>query len=210
MSPSSTPTRPPGRPSRPCRRVAVPGALAAVAWATLAAPAGAQWVDTAAVSAEASLAITTVQGGAELMGSGAVLFGLTPRLSVGGGGSVPLGARALPGSTRGTDQELRVAYGGLVVQLDLARRDEWHLWVRVLGGAGNAKVDLAAVRTRIASDNFGVFAPEVGGSAYLKGPLRVGAAVGYRAALGVEDLPGLVPADLRGPSARVLLSVHLF
>ncbi|MBM4373302.1 MAG: hypothetical protein FJ098_16720 [Deltaproteobacteria bacterium] len=206
----SAPMRDPrGRP-RACRRVAVRGVLAAVAWAALAAPAAAQWVDTAAVSAEASLAMTTVQGGLELMGSGAVLLGLTPRFSVGGGGSVLLGPRELPGSTRGTDQELRLAWGGLVVQLDVARRDDRHVWVRILGGAGNAKVDLAVVRTRIASDNFGVFVPEVGGSVRLRGPVRLGAALGYRAVLGVEDLPGLVPADLRGPSARVLLSVHPF
>ena len=201
----------PRRCSRGLRSAVVPAALAGAAWAAGAAPLVAQAPGAPAVaSAEASLALTTLNGGAAWMGSAAAFLGLTPRFSLGGAGSVLLGTRSLPGSAPGTDQELRTAFGGLVVQLEVARREDRHLWIRVLAGAGNAKLELAPVGTQIASDNFGVLVPEVGGTIRLAGPLRVGAALGYRAVLGVDDLPGLSPSDLRGPSARVLLSVHRF
>ena len=190
---------------------AVVAGLVGTAWGAPAAPLSAQSAGTpASASAESSLALTTLDGGAVWMGSATALLGVTARISLGGGGSVLLGTRSLPGSARGTDQELRTAFGGLVVQFDAARREDRHLWLRVLAGAGNAKVDLALVGTQIASDNFGVLVPEIGASVRVSGPLRVGAALGYRAVLGVDDLPGLAPSDLRGPSARVLLSVHRF
>lgn len=192
--------------------------LAGAAAVALAAPLAAQSMageppaasPPATASLEASLALTTLQGGASWMGSATGFLGLIPRLALGGTGSVLLGSRSLPGSARGTDQKLRIAYGGLVVQYEVAHRGDRSFWVRLLGGAGNAKVDLALVGTQIASDNFGVLVPEIGGSVALFGPLHVGAALGYRVALGVEDLPGLAPADLRGPSARVLVAVHRF
>ena len=187
------------------------GAVAVAVCGAAAAPLAAQSSDArAAAWAEASLSLTTLEGGADWMGSAAALLQLTPRLSLGGGASMLLGPRSLPGSDPGTDQELRVSYGGLVAQLQVARRGDRDLWLRLLGGVGSAKVDLAAAGTQIASDNFGVFVPEVGGSVLLRKPLRLGAAVGYRAVLGVDDLPGLAPSDLRGPSARVLLSIHPF
>jgi hypothetical protein len=187
------------------------GVLAGVAWVSYGGPLSAQSPGAPAVAwAEASLALTTLEGGAEWMGSAAALLALTPRLSLGGGASVLLGSRTRPGSAPGTDQELRTAWGGMVAQYRLARRDDRELWIRALAGAGNAKVTLALLGTQIASDNFGVFVPEIGGTLRLAGPLRAGAALGYRAVLGVDDLPGLAPSDLRGPSARLLLSVHRF
>lgn len=200
------------RKHRRCRwpLVAV-GVLSAAAWVAPAGPLAAQSADARASAwAEASLALTALEGGADWMGSAAALLQLGPRVSLGGGLSMLLGPRTLPGSDRGTDQELRMSYGGLVVDFHVARRDGRDLWLRLLGGAGNAKVDLAVVGTQIASDNFGVVVPEVGGSIRLWRPLRLGAAIGYRAVLGVDDLPGLAPSDLRGPSARVLLSLHPF
>jgi hypothetical protein len=209
----STPTRSlhSGRRGHGVCAALVVAVLAAAAWAGSAVAVSAQAPDAPAPAmAEASLALTTLQGGAEWMASAAALFGLTPRLSLGGAGNILLGTHALPGSARGTEQELRAAWGGLVIQFEVARRDDREVWIRVLAGAGNAKVDLALLGTQIASDNFGVLVSEIGGSVHLVGPLRAGAAVGYRAALGVGDLPGLAPSDLRGPSARVLLSVHRF
>ncbi|MHB1194144.1 MAG: hypothetical protein ACYC6F_13975 [Longimicrobiales bacterium] len=201
----------PRRSHRALGSPAVVAGLVGAAWLALAGPLSAQAAGApATASAEASLALTTLDGGAAWIGSATALLGLTSRISLGGGGSVLLGTRSLPGSARGTDQELRTAFGGLVVQFDAARREDRHLWLRVLAGAGNAKMDLALVGTQIASDNFGVLVPEVGVSVRLSGPLRVGAALGYRAVLGVDDLPGLAPSDLRGPSVRVLLSVHRF
>lgn len=175
-----------------------------------AAPLSAQGTSRAAAFVEASLALSTLREDLVWMASGAALLGVKPPFSLGGAGTVVLGSRTLSGSTPGTDQELRMAFGGVVGQLELAQRDDRALWLRVLAGAGNAKLDLAVGRTQIASDNFGVVAPEVGATLRLRGPLRVGGALGYRTVFGVEDLPGLAPSDLRGLSVRLLVTVHRF
>lgn len=179
--------------------------LAAAAAAFIASPTalvGQAPAAAAGASAEASLGATALHGGASWTASAAVLLGLTPKLSVGGSGTLFLGtARLAPGS----DLTLRTAFGGLVAQLTLAELPGLSFWLRALAGAGNAKVDLAAVGTRIAADNFGVFVPEFGGTMQIAGPLSAGAALGYRAVFGVDDLPGVRPSDLRGLSARILL-----
>lgn len=156
-------------------------------------------------SVEASLGATALHGGASWTTSASVLLGVTPKLSVGGSGTLFLGTADLGGSTPGSDRTLRTAFGGLVAQLTLAELPRLSLWLRTLAGAGNAKVDLAAVGARIAADNFGVFVPEFGGTMQLAGPLSAGAAMGYRAVFGVDDLPGVRPSDLRGLTVRVLL-----
>ena len=161
-------------------------------------------------SAEASLAITSLRDEATWLASASALLGLPPRLSLGGAGSVVLGATDLAGSVPGSDLELRVAFGGLLAQLLVLESGERSVWLRLLAGAGNAKVDLAAVGTQIAADNFGVLVPEIAVTVKLVGPLRGGAAVGYRTTFGVEDLPGVAPSDLRGLAAGVSLSLHRF
>ncbi|NJD20860.1 MAG: hypothetical protein FIA95_16450 [Gemmatimonadetes bacterium] len=179
MPPTSRPVA-----SRPTRPGVAPGGKVALAlaWAIGAGaplPLAGQAVEAAtAASAEASVALTTVVGELSWMGSGEVLVDLTPRFSLGGAGSFLLSARSLPGATRGNDRELRIAFGGLVAQVELSRGKGRRFWLRVLSGAGNAKVSLALVGTQIASDNFGVLAPEVGASLPLIGPLRAGAALG--------------------------------
>jgi hypothetical protein len=179
-------------------------------WAA-AAPLAAQGAaGTTTASAEGSLAITTLRGEAAWLASASALLGLTPRISLGGAGSVVLGTTALAGSVPGADLELRVAFGGLLAQLLLRKSGDRAVWLRLLAGAGNAKVDLAVVGTQIAADNFGVLAPEIGVMVKLAGPLHGGAAVGYRATFGVEDLPGVASSDLRGVQARVSLSLHRF
>lgn len=209
------PFTPPPAAARGFRRrpAALLAGLAGIAWTAWvgAAPLAAQSAsDPATASAEASLALTSLDGAATWMASAAALLGVTSRLSLGGAGTVALGTRVLPGSTPGTDLALRTAFGGLVGQVELACRDDRALWLRVLAGAGNAKMDLALAGTQIASDNFGVIVPEIGASLRLADPLSVGAALGYRATFGVEDLPGLAPSDLRGVSVRLLIAVHRF
>ncbi len=200
---------------------ALPGRREHRRWSTLggmtwllcaaAAPLAAQGAGgPTTASAEASLAITTLRGEGAWLASASALLGLTPRLSLGGAGSVVLGATDLAGSVPGSDLELRVAFGGLLAQLLVLEEGDRSVWLRLLAGAGNAKVDLAAVGTQIAADNFGVFVPEIGVTVRLVGPLRGGAAVGYRTTFGVEDLPGVAPSDLRGVAARVSLSLHRF
>jgi hypothetical protein len=165
---------------------------------------------SAAAFVEASLGLSTLHEKAAWTASGTALLSVTPRFALGGAGTVVLGSHTLSGADPGTDLELRTALGGLVGQLELHRRDDRAVWIRLLAGAGNAKMDLAVVGTQIASDNFGVIVPEVGATLRLVGPIHLGGALGYRATFGVEDLPGLAPSDLRGPSARLLVAVHRF
>jgi len=157
---------------------------------------------------EGSLALTSLHGDASWMGGVTGLLGLGHRLSVGGGGMAALRTTRLPGSGPGSDLELRVAFGGLVANVRVMEAEGTEVWARVLAGAGNAKLDLAVARTQIAADNFGVLIPEIGATLAVAGPLRAGAAVGYRATFGVEDLPGVGALDLRGFSARILLAVR--
>lgn len=183
--------------------------FAAAALALPLTPLAAQTRPSAA-HVEVSLGATTIHGDFSGLTSGTVLLGITGRVALGGAAHVVLGTRALAGSTPDSDTELRVAYGGFVTHVLLSDTPRHALWLRVLAGAGNAKVDLTLVRTRIAADNFGVLAPEVGGTVRLAGPLHLGAALGYRATFGVEDLPGVTPGDLRGPTGRLLLSARVF
>jgi hypothetical protein len=174
-----------------------------------AVPARAQAPDVSVSAAvEASLGLAALHGGASWTASAAALLGLTPRLSVGGSGTLFVGTTDLAGSGPGSDLTLRTAFGGVVAQLRLIDRPDRSLWLRALAGVGNAKVDLSAVGTRIAADNFGVLVPEIGATLRIAGPLSAGAAAGYRAVFGVDDLPGVGPSDLRGITARVLLALR--
>ncbi len=157
---------------------------------------------------EASFGATALHGRASWTASASALLGLTPRLSVGGSGTLFVGTTDLAGSVPGSDLTLRTAFGGVTAQLGLVDHPRRSLWVRALAGVGNAKVDLTAVGTRIAGDNFGVLLPEIGTTIRIVGPLSAGAAVGYRAVFGVDDLPRVGPSDLRGVTARVLLALH--
>lgn len=159
---------------------------------------------------EVSGGATTLHGDFSALGSGSLLLGVTDRIAIGGAAHVVLGTKDLAGATPDSDTGLRVAYGGLLTQLTLSRTPRHSVWLRFLAGAGNAKMDLAVVRTLIAADNFGVLAPEIGGTVRLKGALHVGVALGYRSVFGVEDLPGLTSLDLPGPTGRVLLSARVF
>lgn len=177
----------------------------------LARPPGLAAQDAAApFRLELSMGGTSFLGEASAQASVAALLGVSDRISVGGMGSILLGMRTLPGSVPGTDAELRTALGGVVVQVDLGGDPTWSVWLRLTSGLGNAKQNLAVAGTRIAADNFGVLLPELGITHRLTGPLHVGAALGYRATFGVEDLPGVSSADLRGPSGRLLISLRHF
>lgn len=189
------------------RRVLPAATLLIWAWA---APATAQEATErrAAASVEGSLALTRLHGSSTWMSGVTGLLGLGPRFSLGGSGSLALEPRRVAGSVPGTDLDLRVAYGGVVGQLLVLESGSGQGWLRILAGAGNAKLDLAAAQTQIASDNFGVVVGELGGDVRLHGRLRAGAAAGYRFTYGVEDLPGVGALHLRGPTMRVLLSFH--
>lgn len=205
----SHPPRPAPKSARLCAVWWALPAAASILWAA-AAPLAAQDASQrrASSSVEGSLALTRLHGNAAWMPGITGLLSLGDRISLGGAGSLAMEAQRVPGSVPGSDLDLRVAFGGVMGQFLILDSGGREGWVRLLAGAGNAKLDLAVAQTQIASDNFGVIQPEVGGSFRLPGRLRAGAAVGYRITYGVEDLPGVGALDLRGPSARLLLAFH--
>jgi hypothetical protein len=194
------------------RALLVPALLVAGAlgpWTT--SPVSAQAArDLAPAWLDVSVGVTSVVGQTSPTAAGSLLLGVAPGFSLGGGGRILLGTRALAGPVPEADQRLRFAYGGLLGQMLLSDTADRRVWIRLLAGAGNGKVDLAATGTPVASDNFGVVEPEVGGALLLWGPLHAGAAVAYRIVFGVEDLQGVTTSDLRGPTARLFVAVRRF
>ena len=77
----------------------------------------------------------------------------------------------------------------------------------LLWGAGNAKLELPAVRTEIAADNFLVLEPGASVLFRLVGPLQLTGEAAYRWAVGVEDLPGISGDQLRGLSVSLGLAI---
>lgn len=139
------------------------------------------------------------------------LLGADARLRFGGAGWVLLGTTAVPSGNPGSPYELRFAYGGLVGELVLVETERGALSLRTLIGAGNAKVTSVPIMTTlIGADNFGVFEPELAGAWRLHRGLHITAAAGYRFTFGVEDLPGVSPSDLRGPSLRTGLAIRTY
>lgn len=186
--------------------------MAAFVALTLAvSPLSAQSGGTSAfVDVEASVGGTTLVGDVEPTATFSILLDLAPRLEIGGTGTFLFGSKTLSGTTAGSDVVMRFAYGGFLARFLLSRQEDRPLWASVLLGAGNAKLSLAVVKTPLAADNFGVVVPELGGSLRLAGPLHLGAALGYRATFGVEDLPDIAPEDLQGVTARLVVSLRHF
>lgn len=184
--------------------------LPALALLLLGAPqaVAAQTTDSRAhASFEASLAGTTVlDAGSTLLG-GAGLLTLGGRLAFGASGALMLNSSTLESS--GSDLEFRMAYGGVLLQFTLAGSEDRYVAIRGLIGAGNAKIKEPVAGFEVGADNFGVLAPEVAGALTLVGPLQIGLGVGYRHVFGVNDLPGVAPADLKGFSAGVRLSARI-
>jgi hypothetical protein len=159
-------------------------------------------------SFEASLIETTVLESAATFAGAAGLMSLDGRFAFGAGAVLMLGSSTAEGDGTGSDLDLRLAYGGLLLQMTLAGSAERYLGLRTMIGAGNAKLDRLDVGSEVAADNFGVLEPEVVGAISVAGPLHVGLGAGYRHVFGVDDLPNVVPGDLRGFSARVRLSIR--
>jgi hypothetical protein len=159
---------------------------------------------------DSSIRLTSLRGGAKFFAGGGVLLGVDDRILFGGGGWVLLGKSVVPGATRASDLELRVAYGGILTETRLAESARGRVVLRSLLGAGNSRVSLPAAGTVIAADNFGVIEPELSASRLLRGRLHGVLGAGYRLVFGLEDLPGVAPEDLRGFSVRIGVMVRTF
>jgi len=158
----------------------------------------------------ASIRRTTLRSqGSTLLGGDARLE-LSEALSVGGSGWISSAAIPITGTNIGSDLALHVAYGGLLFEWRLAESASGSLAARLMLGAGNAKVRLPVIGTEIAADNFGVFEPEIIGERPLWSFLALRAQVAYRWVVGVEDLPQVSSAHLRGFSASLSVSLKPF
>ena len=185
--------------------------LPALALVLMGAPQAvvAQTADSRAHSSfEVSLAQTTVlDAGSTLLG-GAGLLTLGGRFAFGAAGALMLRASTLKSSSAGSDLDFRQAYGGVLLRFLVVGSGDRYVAVRGLVGAGNAKITEPVAGFEIGSDNFGVLEPEIVGALTLVGPLQVGLGAGYRHVFGVNDLPGIAPADMKGFSVGLRLSVR--
>lgn len=182
-----------------------PAVLYAVLALTLLGPGPAAAQDTggraARAALEAAFGATAVRGKPAPFGGGGGLLDLGTPLRFGGAGWVLLAPRSIPGGSNHYD--LRVAYGGVLLDAPIGSLGRTSLSVRALFGVGTAKVSLPIVGTLIGADNFGVVEPEIHGTVRLIGGLGLTVECGYRGVFGVEDLPGVGAVDLRGPSVRL-------
>lgn len=101
--------------------------------------------------------------------------------------------------------QLRTGYGGITV----AKRGllGGRIGAGLFLGAGNAEIRALPVGNQLGSDNFLVFEPEV----TLKLPswnvMRSALGAGFRFVTGVDDLPTLSAADLRGFTVTLMVVV---
>ena len=185
--------------------------LPALALVLMGAPQAvvAQTADSRAhASFEVSLAQTTVlDAGSTLVGAAGLLT-LGGRFAFGAAGALMLSASTLKSSSAGSDLDFRQAYGGVLLRFLVVGSGDRYVAVRGLVGAGNAKITEPVAGFEIGSDNFGVLEPEIVGALTLVGPLQVGLGAGYRHVFGVNDLPGIAPADMKGFSVGLRLSVR--
>lgn len=172
--------------------------------------AGAQQESAARAGVEAALKAGRVAGEATVFGGGVGLLNLGHGVAFGGAGWLALGAIRVGNGRPETDKDLRVAYGGLVVEGVVRRGRGWDLRARALLGAGNAKVSDRLIGVQLGADNFAVVEPEVGGTWQLARGAWLTGGLAYRMTFGVEDLPGISDDALRGGSLRVGIQLRSF
>lgn len=151
-------------------------------------------------SLEAGIRGSSLRGAAEALWGGAALIQVHPKVAVGGAGWLLAGRSEIVGTTTGSDLELSFGYGGVVADVLLSESPQSRISIRVLAGAGNAKVLVPVVGSEIGADNFGIVEPEVVAAHWLASIFSVRASISYRFAYGVEDLPQVITSDLEGLS----------
>ncbi len=147
--------------------------------------------------------------GAWMVGGDArISFGTS--FSLGGGGWALAKPLKISGVAGASDLELAISYAGVQSEYRLAQARAIGIGLRLLVGAGNAKISLPIVGTELAADNFGVVEPEVVGVFPLSDFAELRAQLGYRFVYGVEDLPQVGPEHLRGATLTVSLLLGPF
>lgn len=165
---------------------------------------------SARANVEAALRVGALRGSAKMFVGGIGLLDLGGRVALGGGGWILLGRSRISAGSADADRDLRVAYGGVVAEVELLSDPGWDVRARALVGAGNGKISLRLAGVQLAADNFGVVEPEVCGSWHLSARTRAVGTVAYRHAFGVSDLPSVSGNDLSGFSLGVGLAIRSF
>ncbi len=104
---------------------------------------------------------------------------------------------------------LGFGYAGLEVAARAWQSARFEAFVGVLAGAGRAQLEEPVVRRELGADNFLALEPSFRlGRVFGDGAISAGLAIRYRQVWGVEDLPGLDAADLRGPTLMLTVSLE--
>ncbi len=101
--------------------------------------------------------------------------------------------------------ELRTGYGGITVAK--RRLLGSRIGAGLLLGAGNAEIRTLPVGNQLGSDNFLVFEPEVTLELPSWNVVHSALGAGFRFVTGVDDLPALRAADLRGFTVTLMVVV---
>lgn len=110
----------------------------------------------------------------------------------------------------GYSRELGFGYGGLVAEYRLGTMERFRYAVSGLLGAGSAELEDLVVGTELGSDNFLVFEAGLVARASVFSRAGAGVSLGYRLVAGVDDLPGVGTAQLRGFTLSLSLRVGPF
>jgi hypothetical protein len=150
----------------------------------------------------------TVKGRIGPQAGGRVAIDLLPWLRAGGEGMVILdGPRVSPGDAP-DDSELRLGYGGVLLEVGRRRlegADPWSLGL--LLGAGMARIRSPTLGSELDSQNFFLLEPSLARRIRLRGPVLVEGRMAYRLPLNAQPMVGVRPGDLRGGSVRLTLSL---
>jgi hypothetical protein len=172
-------------------------AIAVVLTVTLFLPSAGRAQDGYVTGAMAASVVgTRLAGQSGLLLGGQASLRVSSRFSVGGFGygtaqSIRIVEGALP-------EDLRLGYGGLVLDVALKSTEMMDLSSSLLVGAGNAQIHAQPIGNQLGSDNFLVFEPRLNLATSRIRRVRGTLGTGYRFVAGVQDLPRLTASDLRG------------
>lgn len=147
---------------------------------------------------QASWKITEVAGHRSSLIGGSLAFGLTPRTMVGGAGFQLSGSTSPDPAPERSGRRLDFGYAGVMVERLHALDPDWAATGTVLLGAGHGTVRNRDLGVELGADTFGVVELEGGVVWRRPSPFQASLGGGYRFTYGVQDLPGVTSADLRG------------
>lgn len=149
-------------------------------------------------------------GATSVKDKASAIWGIGARLhlgdyGLGGGGYVSSGAEFTDDGQ--TALSVQLGYGGVEFDAPIPWVTDERTRLTLLLGGGNAEVVERFVGREISADNFLVIEPRLSWSTELAALADGVVSVGYRSALGVDDLPGIGSLSLSGPSVSLTLSV---